>query len=44
MATLDHPNFCINFIRVGLCTVAEGCVRNKVGNLERSDNAGDDAP
>lgn len=24
MATRDQPNFCINLILVGLCTVAEG--------------------
>lgn len=44
IATRDHPNFFINFIRVGLCTVADGCVRNNVGNRLRSDNAGLDAP
>jgi hypothetical protein len=31
MAILDHPNFWKTLIRVGLCTVAEGWVRNKVG-------------
>lgn len=44
MATRDQPNFFINLILVGLCTVAEGCVRNNVGKRLRSDNAGDEAP
>lgn len=44
MATRDQPNFSMSLILVGLWTVAEGCVRNKVGNLLRSDNAGELAP
>lgn len=44
IATRVHPNFAISFIRVGLCTVADGCVRNRVGNLLRSDKAGLEAP
>lgn len=44
IATRDHLNLFINLIRVGLCTVAEGCVRNNVGKRLRSDNAGLDAP
>lgn len=44
MATRVQPNFFNNFIRVGLCTVADGCVRNNVGNRLRSDSAGLDAP
>lgn len=44
MATLDQPNLSINLIRVGLWTVADGWVRNNVGNLFLSDNAGELAP
>lgn len=44
MATRVHSNFFINLMRVGLCTVADGCVRNNVGNRLRSDSAGLDAP
>ena len=44
IATLDQPNFCMSFTLVGLCTVAEGWVRKKVGNLLRSDKAGELEP
>lgn len=44
MATLDQPYLINNSTRVGLWTVAEGCVRNKYGNRCRSDNAGELAP
>lgn len=44
IATFDQPNFCINLILVGLWTVADGCVRNNVGNRLRSDKAGLEAP
>ena len=32
-AIFDHPNFSNSLTRVGLCTVADGWVRNNVGNL-----------
>ena len=32
-AILDQPNILNILTLVGLCTVAEGCVRNNVGNL-----------
>lgn len=44
IATRDQPNFFISLIRVGLCTVAEGCVRNSVGKRLRSESAGLEAP
>ena len=44
MAILDQPNFCMSFILVGLCTVADGWVLNNVGNLLLSDKAGLEAP
>lgn len=44
IAIRDQPYFNNNSTLVGLCTVAEGCVRNKYGNLCLSDNAGELAP
>jgi len=44
MATRDQPNFFISLMRVGLCTVADGWVRNRVGNRLRSERAGLEAP
>ena len=44
IATLDQSYFSINFILVGLWTVADGCVLNSVGNLFLSDKAGELAP
>ena len=39
-----QPYFLNTFTLVGLCTVAEGWVRNKVGNLSLLESAGLDAP
>lgn len=39
-----HLNFFISAIRVGLWIVADGCVRNIVGNLARLESAGLLAP
>ena len=44
IATLDHLNFLNNLTLVGLCMVADGCVRKKVGKRTRSESAGDEAP
>ena len=44
MAIFVHLNCFISEIRVGLCTVALGWVRNRVGNRFRLDKAGEEAP
>jgi len=44
VAILRHLNFSNILTRVGLCNVADGCVRKKVGNLSRLDNAGELEP
>jgi len=43
MAIFVHLNFWKTLIRVGLCTVALGWVRNNVGKRLRFDNAGEDS-
>lgn len=44
MAIFVHLNFFMSEIRVGLCTVALGWVRKRVGKRFRLDKAGEEAP